>query len=96
VDLDVLFHSFFVFIACNGNIIFATTSMLCLTCWLEEWYLYFKWTWGRTNIRYRDMAAKYKIEHGLVLKVVRHNWAILLKAQQSWPFFASFEDDAAL
>ena len=53
--------------------------------WFEEWFLHFEYKWGRTLPRLRDLrkviAAKYNIER---------------RARNSWPVYASYEEDRKL
>jgi hypothetical protein len=68
----------FASIVCNGNIIFATTrSIYCVSLGWKNGIYTSKGPGGVIQI---NMAAKYKIEHGLVLKIVRHKRAIDLKS----------------
>uniref|UniRef100_A0A7S1UPM4 DDE Tnp4 domain-containing protein n=1 Tax=Grammatophora oceanica TaxID=210454 RepID=A0A7S1UPM4_9STRA len=85
----------FVLIVCNGSVDLLSATVSCLT-WLEEWLLYFEWTWGRTNARFHDLVAKYKIGDPAIRNIIRQKRNIILKARSMWPFYATYEEDEKL
>ena len=54
-------------VVCNGDIDLLTSPVTCLT-WLEEWFLYFEWKWGKTIPRLCDAAAAYKCSVSIAKK----------------------------
>ena len=85
----------FVLIVCNGSFEYLGESVSCLT-WLEEWFAYFEWTWGRTHTRWVDLESRYKVSERTLKRIILKKRGIVLKARQKWPFFVSFEEDLAL
>jgi hypothetical protein len=85
----------FVLIACNGNIDLVRTRISTIT-WLEEWFLFFEWTWGRSFTRLEDAEEKYSFNEKSARRVIQQKRSIILLSRQCWPFFATHEEDKLL
>ena len=85
----------YIFIVCNGDSISIKHRSSSLT-WYEEWFMYFEHQWGRTTTRFEDICAVFGVH-------LREGTAILdqksdaeFAACQSWPLYASFNEDLSL
>ena len=87
----------YVIIICNGNLEKLQKRVSDLT-WFEEWFLYFEWTYGHTCTRSIDLEREWGLEGNrpTVNAIKDCKLAIEMAALQSWPRFATYEEDAAL
>lgn len=85
----------FVLVVCNGDIEVVTNRATSIT-WLEEWFLYFEWTWGRSVQRLVDIESKYTICEKTARTIIRQKRKVVLHARLCWPFFATYEEDVTL
>ena len=87
----------YVSILCNGDID-RTANKRSLLTWLEEWFFYFQFIWGRTLTRWVDAGAIYKAKgRKSTLRLVLHEKLKIVKqARLSWPRYVSFDKDHAL
>ena len=85
----------YVITICNGDhdtMIEKTTTLT----WLEEWIFFFEYLWGRTLTRWWDAKAAMKTSKKAVIKIFCSKLKIANRARDSWPRYASFEEDFAL
>ena len=82
-------------IVCNGDHKKMTYKRTSLT-WLEEWFLYYEYTWGRTLSRWIDAAAMYKADESTVKLVFEHKIKMAKECRARWPRYVTYEEDHAL
>jgi len=95
---DIFFLLSFVALVCNGNVDAISTTVSSLS-WLEEWMLYFEFTWGQTVMRHCDAAAIYGLgstSRPTVVRILAAKRVQVLLAREAWPRFCSFEEDKKL
>ena len=85
----------YIFIACNGDIGLIMRRNTSLT-WFEEWFLHFEYKWGRTLPRLWDAEKTYGPLRRDLRKVVAAKYNIERRARNSWPVYASYEEDRKL
>jgi hypothetical protein len=85
----------YVIVVCNGDFDRMRQKRTSLT-WFEEWFLYFEWKYHITNVRQQDMEVAWGIEKKLITQVKDCKAALEMAMLQSWPTFASFEEDKEL
>jgi hypothetical protein len=64
-----------------------------LTCWFEEWYLFFELVWGRSALRWCDAELKYGLDAKALREIFDLKTNISTVARDSWPPLASFHED---
>ena len=85
----------FIIILCNGDFNQIRYKHTSLT-WLEEWFFYFEWIWGRTLLRWIDAAAVYKTHVTSVRKIFEKKLEIAKQCRERWPRYASYHEDHSL
>ena len=85
----------YIIVVCNGDFDRIRQRRSPLT-WFEEWFRYFEWKWHQTCRRQEDCVEEWGIDHHHVNKVKDCKCALEMAAMQSWPRFASFNEDYAL
>eukprot|EP00984_Skeletonema_dohrnii_P019779 scaffold9516_cov128-Skeletonema_dohrnii-CCMP3373.AAC.1 len=86
----------YIIVACDGDINIIKQRQTSLT-WYEEWFMMFEYVWNRTLTRLEDVQKTFsdlRLED--VLRVVDAKLDICSTSRDSWPMFASFEEDKAL
>jgi hypothetical protein len=93
---DVGFLLAFVVLACNGDLDVMTHTVTNLT-WFEEWVLYFERVWVRTVTGLTSAQERYRFNNNLTLaSIMKSKEALLLRARNRWPLFASKLEDLSL
>ena len=65
-------------------------------CGYEKWFLFFQIMWGRTQTRWEDIADKedgFGVGATHLLRVFDLKMDVVMTSRESWPTFASFEED---
>jgi hypothetical protein len=79
----------------NGDLEMMETRSSALT-WFEEWYFYFEMVWGRSLLRWSDAEDKYKKSVKSLRDVFDSKLKQVIRARNSWPLYASLEEDEKL
>ena len=85
----------FMVIVCNGDhdmMIYKSTKLT----WLEEWFFAFEYLWGRTISRWWDAEAEMNINRQATLIIFRTKLDMIKACRESWPRYASYNEDFAL
>ena len=86
----------YIMIVCNANFDTMMSTQSNLT-WFEEWMLFFEMMWGKTHTRVEDLVDMYRVESFKhYYAIIEHKLDLVLCCRQSWPTYASFEEDKLL
>ena len=85
----------YILIVCNGDVERVQYKNSSLT-WLEEWFFFFEFIWGRTLNRWIDAAAVYKTHITTVRNIFDKKIKMLETCRISWPRYASYNEDHTL
>ena len=85
----------YIFIICNGDFETIMKRDSSLT-WFEEFFMHFEYKWGRTLSRLWDCQKVYGPRAKYLLKVINSKYQTEQSARQSWPVYASYEEDKKL
>ena len=80
---------------CNGDhdkMIHKTSKLT----WLEEWFFFYEYTWGRTIVRWWDAEKEMKIHRNSLQRIFQYKLGVAKACRQSWPHYASYNEDHAL
>ena len=61
--------------------------------WLEEWFFFYEFQWGRTINRWRDAEATIKLSIRRLRVLFQYKLELVKTCMQSWPRYASFTED---
>ena len=89
-DVETLMS--YLIIICNADIDILTETATHLS-WFEEWFLYLEVVWGRTLVRWEDVAKEYGLTNNQERKVFDKKLGCVLECRESWPTFASHSED---
>jgi len=62
--------------------------------WLEELLLCYEFTWGRSNVRMKELEKQYGCCHNTLMKAISYRLRKELDSRERWPMYASYEEDA--
>jgi hypothetical protein len=82
----------FIAVVCNGDIDTTTKTTSSLT-WLEEWYFYLEFVYGRSITRYVDACDKYDLSDHRLREVFDKKLEMVMKAMKEWPRYCSYKED---
>ena len=83
-------------VACDGNVDIIKRRQTSLT-WYEEWFLMFEYVWNRSLTRLEDVQKTFSdLRREDVLEVIDAKLTICRASRDSWPMFASFQEDKTL
>ena len=85
----------YVIIICGGDMNQITSSCTKLT-WLEEWVLFFEYTYGHSKNRFCNYESEYNLNRKRCRVLIRLKLQIAIKARTRWPMHASYEEDCKL
>ncbi len=87
----------YIVILCNGDLDKMAEKITSLT-WLEEWFFFFEFVWGRSITRWVDAAAEYKTnkKRDLLTLIFRTKLKHAKMCRSSWPKYVSFKEDHML
>jgi len=85
----------FIFVACDGDINLIQKRCSPLT-WLEEWFFYFEFKWGRSLTNGWTATDKYGPDKKVMRTIFLRKLALVKRARRRWPLFASYEEDMLL
>ena len=61
--------------------------------WLEEWFFFFEYLWGRTIIRWWDSEKVMKIDRKRTRDIFLTKLQMVKSCRLSWPRYASYDED---
>ena len=64
--------------------------------WLEEWFFFFEYKWGRTLLRWIDAASVYKVHKATVRDLFRKKLKDEKRCREQWPLYVSYKEDHSL
>ena len=79
------------FVICNSDINTIKMRSSSLT-WYEEWFLHCEYQWGWALTCISDVKTVYEIRKNNPVITTR-KYDIELSAVQSWPIYASYDED---
>ena len=82
----------YIFIVCNGDFQVMTERKTVLS-WFEAWFMHFEFKWGRTLTRIGDVPKKYGPDQKYIKREIQLKYSIERRAVESWPKYASYEED---
>jgi hypothetical protein len=87
----------YIFTVCNGDVELVQQRHSSLT-WYEECFFHFEFGWGRTLTRWVDAAAEcnVRIHPDYLLDIHRYKLHLARKTRNSWPKYASYQEDCCL
>jgi DDE superfamily endonuclease len=85
----------FIAIVSDGNIETITKTITNMT-WLEEWYVYYEFVWGRSERRWVDIERKYNKSERTLRRLFDYKRYLHRKCRESWPIYATIEEDMRL
>ena len=77
----------FIVLVCNADRDKMTVTKTSLT-WMEEWFVYFEYLWGRTLTRWMDVEASTGLNTRLARSVFDYRNRQVLACRESWPMYA--------
>ena len=92
---EIFFLSIIIMV-CNGDINTILQRQTSLT-WYEEWLITFEYVWNRSLTRFQDLSKAFDdVRDEDLRQILDAKFDIIWNARNSWPMFASFEEDKAL
>jgi len=86
----------YIIVACDGDVDKIKQRQTSLT-WYEEWFMTFEYLWNRSINRLEDVQKTFSDSRREdILRVFDAKLDICWNSRESWPMFASFEEDKAL
>jgi hypothetical protein len=86
----------FVTVVCDGDFEVMKKCVSIDLTWLEEWFLYFERIWGRSAMRFVDLARHFDISTDHARNVFRPKLRLVIEARDRWPPYASYDEDRNL
>ena len=85
----------FASVVCAGDLelLVATSTLAKNVSWLEEWLLYFEWGYGRSRLRWEDLADDYHINWRTAKAILLSKLQLVNRARTRWPSYATHEED---
>ena len=80
---------------CNGDFTRIRKRKSSMT-WFEEWFYYFEYKYGHTNIRQIDMESAWEMHHFALNQIKDCKLALDAAGLESWPPYASLKEDEDL
>ena len=86
----------YIIVVCDGDVDKIKERQTSLT-WYEEWFMTFEYVWNRSLTRVEDVEKTFSdLRREDILKVIDAKQYICRSSRESWPMFASFEEDKKL
>eukprot|EP00984_Skeletonema_dohrnii_P013209 scaffold5459_cov86-Skeletonema_dohrnii-CCMP3373.AAC.2 len=86
----------YIIVVCNGYVGKIKQRQTSLT-WYEEWFMTFEYIWNRSLTRIEDVTRTFSdLRPADILRVVDAKQDLCWSSRESWPMFASFEEDKKL
>lgn len=85
----------YIVVVCNADDDKITYTDTSLT-WLEEWFFYFEFLWGRTICRWVDAEAVFKIHSDKLRAIFKSKLKLVNLCRDRWPRYASYLEDFSL
>ena len=85
----------YIFVVCDGDINTVQMRSSSLT-WFEEWFMHFEHEWGRTTTRWDDIIAVFGVHPREATTIFDQKTDMEFRTQQSWPPYASYNEDLIL
>jgi hypothetical protein len=85
----------FVAVVCNGDLE-EMGSHVCFLIWLEEWFFYLEWVWGRQHASWRSASVHYSASVGSLKAVFAKKLQMVIDCVFLWPRFVSADEDVSL
>ena len=85
----------YIFVVCDGDIKTVQMRSSSLT-WFEEWFMHFEHEWGRTTTRWEDVIAVFGVHPREATTIFDQKIDMEFRTQQSWPPYASYNEDMLL
>ena len=80
---------------CNGDFTRIKQRKSSMT-WFEQWFYYFEFKYGHTNIRQIDMEKAWEMHHFALNQIKDCKLALDAAGLESWPPYASLKEDEDL
>ena len=64
--------------------------------WFEEWFMFFEHEWGRTATRWEAVIAVFGVHPREATMIFDQKTDMEFLTQQSWPPYASYNEDILL
>ena len=93
--VDIVSMLCFMLTVCGADIDVMTTTNSEAT-WLEEWFFYFVWAYGRVHMRLEDIAETFEIRFKTVPSILQCKLHLIVSCRERWPMYASLDEDEAL
>ena len=90
-DLKMLLS--YVGLICDGDFDNMTRTVSSMT-WLEEWMLCLEFLWGHCMQRLADYESTYNCRIKTIQKVIQAELLQIIAAQERWPIYALYSEDA--
>jgi hypothetical protein len=83
----------FTLLVCNGDIDMMTkTKRVSELTWYEDWFLYYKYKWGRSITNRTTSMAAFGIKNPkIVRRVIMSKLRMVLHAQKMWPKYVNMK-----
>ena len=85
----------YIFVVCDGDIKTVQMRSSSLT-WFEEWFMHFEHEWGRPTPRWEDVVAVFGVHPREATTIFDQKIDMEIRTQQSWPPYASYNEDLLL
>ena len=86
----------YLILVCNGDFGCMTSTASTHMTWFEEWFLYLEVVYGKTWTRWQDVLKMYNICERTFYHVLDSKIQLVKRCRNSWPRFASHEEDVKL